>query len=85
MHTHAYPNAGKSQVNPNMRAEDFTAAKEAAAKQRGAEIITAFPEDFAPSSSTSSPSSSGGDAGGAGDASSSAAAAADGETDEDGK
>lgn len=31
-----------------MRLEDFTAAKEAAMRQRGAEIITAFPEDFQP-------------------------------------
>jgi hypothetical protein len=32
-----------------MRLEEFTAAKEAAMRQRGAEIITAFPEDFQPS------------------------------------
>jgi hypothetical protein len=33
-------------LDPSMRLEDFTAAKEAALRQRGAEIITAFPEDF---------------------------------------
>lgn len=41
-------------MDPNLRPEDFTAAKEAALKQRGAEIITAFPEDFDSSSSSSS-------------------------------
>jgi hypothetical protein len=59
--------------------EDITAAKEAAAKQRGAEIITAFPEDFASSSSSSSGSSTAA-AGG-----SSGAATADQEKDGDGK
>ncbi|KAF6250505.1 hypothetical protein COO60DRAFT_1646775 [Scenedesmus sp. NREL 46B-D3] len=37
------------QFDPGMRLEEFTAAKEAAMRQRGAEIITAFPEDFQPS------------------------------------
>ncbi|WIA36072.1 hypothetical protein OEZ86_007427 [Tetradesmus obliquus] len=35
-------------IDSSMRLEDFTAAKEAAMRQRGAEIITAFPEDFQP-------------------------------------
>jgi hypothetical protein len=37
-----------------MRLEDFTAAKEAAMRQRGAEIITAFPEDFQAAAPTAS-------------------------------
>jgi hypothetical protein len=41
--------ADQPQFDPSMRLEDFTAAKEAAMRQRGAEIITAFPEDFQPS------------------------------------
>jgi len=73
------------QVDPNLRPEDFTAAKEAALKQRGAEIITAFPEDFDSSSSGSSSSSSNGvaaDAGPAAAGSSSGAAAAGAEEEE---
>eukprot|EP00879_Flechtneria_rotunda_P009769 GHRR01010219.1.p1 GENE.GHRR01010219.1~~GHRR01010219.1.p1 ORF type:complete len:337 (+),score=106.29 GHRR01010219.1:324-1334(+) len=41
-------------INPDMRPEEFTAAKEAAIRQQGAEIITAFPEDFAEQRTTSS-------------------------------
>jgi hypothetical protein len=33
-------------IDPNLRAEEFTAAKEDQVKKRGAEIITAFPEDW---------------------------------------
>jgi hypothetical protein len=58
--------------------EDITAAKDAAAKQRGAEIITAFPEDFASSSSSSGGSTA------AADGSSGAAETAQ-DVDEDGK
>ena len=70
-----------------MRLEDFTLAKEAAAKQRGAEIITAFPEDFASSSSSSTAAAGETSTAAAdGDSAGSPAAAADGqETDEDGK
>jgi hypothetical protein len=69
-----------------MRLEDFTLAKEAAAKQRGAEIITAFPEDFASSSSSTAAAGETSTAAAEGDSAGSPAAAADGqETDEDGK
>lgn len=74
--------AGKPQVDSNMRMEDITLAKEAALKQRGAEIITAFPEDFASSSSSSTAGDGGSSSTAAG---SGAAGAADGNVDEDGK
>lgn len=72
------PSTGAPQVDPNLRMEDITAAKDAAAKQRGAEIITAFPEDFASSSSGSSTAA-------AANGSSGAAATEKQDVDEDGK
>jgi hypothetical protein len=67
-----------------MRLEDFTLAKEAAAKQRGAEIITAFPEDFASSSSSKAAAGENSTAAADGSSAGSAAVADGQETDEDG-
>lgn len=72
--------AGKPQIDSNMRMEDITLAKEAAMKQRGAEIITAFPEDFGSSSTAAAE----GDAAGGTAEGSSTAGAAD-EVDENGR
>lgn len=73
--------AGKPQVDSNMRMEDITLAKEAALKQRGAEIITAFPEDFANSSSSGTADDGGSSSSAAGGGAAGAAA----DVDEDGK
>jgi hypothetical protein len=62
--------------------EDITLAKEAAMKQRGAEIITAFPEDFSSSSSTAAEAGAAG--GTAAEGSGTAAGTAD-EVDENGR